>query len=160
MKKGKSAAKPERSSVPEAKQNGSTRQRPSGKKPSDDNREDYDASKQQFAGVRLTSPDKLLYPKEGITKLELANYYRNIANWILPHINDRPLVLFRCPEGREKECFFQKHPGPGTPETLRQIPIREKTKTEHYVVVDDVSGLISLVQVGALEIHAWGSRRG
>ncbi|MCY0726167.1 hypothetical protein OVW19_30985, partial [Klebsiella pneumoniae] len=67
----------------------------------------YDAAKQQFAGVRLTSPDKLLYPEQGITKLELAKYYRTIADWVLPYIADRPLVLVRCPEGREKACFFQ-----------------------------------------------------
>jgi bifunctional non-homologous end joining protein LigD len=71
---------------------------------------------------------------------------------------DRPLVLVRCPEGRQKECFFQKHPAAGTPETLRQIPVREKSKTENYVIADDVAGLISLAQIGALEIHAWGSR--
>src|SRR5204863_5450825 len=70
----------------------------------------------------------------------------------------RPIVLVRCPEGRAKECFYQKHPGVGTPDNLRQIPIREEKKTENYLVVDDVAGLISLTQIGALEIHAWGSR--
>lgn len=118
----------------------------------------YDSRNQEFAGVRLTSPEKVLYPEQGITKLELANYYRMIADWILPHIANRPLVLVRCPEGRGKECFYQKHPSPGTPEYLRQIPIREEKKTVPYVVVDDVAGLISLAQIGALEIHAWGSR--
>lgn len=82
--------------------------------------------KQEFAGVRLTSPDKILYPEQGITKLELANYYRDVADWILPHVANRPLALSRCPEGQHKECFFQKHPGVGTPSTLRQIPVREK----------------------------------
>jgi bifunctional non-homologous end joining protein LigD len=118
----------------------------------------YDASAQELAGVRLTSPDKVLYPEQGITKLELANYYRAVADWILPHIGDRPLVLVRCPEGRDKECFYQKHPAAGTPETLRRIPVREQKKTVQYVVVDDAEGLISLAQIGALEIHAWGSR--
>lgn len=119
---------------------------------------EYDAGKQQLAGVRLTSPEKVLYPDQNITKLELANYYRAIAGWLLPHIKNRPLVLVRCPDGQEKACFYQKHPGVGTPDTLRQIPIREKTKTERYVLVDDVAGLISLAQISALEIHAWGSR--
>jgi bifunctional non-homologous end joining protein LigD len=119
---------------------------------------EYDARNQQLAGVRLTSPDKVLYPDLVITKLELANYYRAIADWILPHLKDRPLVLVRCPEGREKECFYQKHPALGTPDTLRQIPIREEKTTKPYVIVDDAAGLISLAQIGALEIHAWGSR--
>ena len=101
----------------------------------------YDTRKQQLAGVRLTSPEKVLYPEAGITKLELANYYRMVADWILPHISDRPLVLVRCPEGKDKACFYQKHPAVGTPDTLRQIPIREKHKTKQYVIVDDVVGL-------------------
>jgi bifunctional non-homologous end joining protein LigD len=119
---------------------------------------DYDAKKETFAGVRMTSPNKVLYPEQGITKLELANYYRTIADWVLPHIADRPLVLVRCPEGRGKECFYQKHPAAGTPDTLRQVMIREKTKAEPYVFADDVDALISLAQISALEVHAWGSR--
>jgi bifunctional non-homologous end joining protein LigD len=119
---------------------------------------DYDAAREEFAGVRLTSPDKVLYPEDGITKLELASYYRDVAKWIMPHIVNRPLVLVRCPEGREKECFFQKHPRLGTPSNLRQIPIRESKTIRPYLVVDEAEGLISLAQVGALEIHAWGSR--
>jgi bifunctional non-homologous end joining protein LigD len=67
-------------------------------------------------------------------------------------------VLVRCPDGQNKACFFQKHPGIGTPDNLRRVPVREKRKTEEYVVVDDVRGLISLSQIGTLEIHAWGSR--
>lgn len=118
----------------------------------------YDARKKQFAGVRLTSPTKVLYPDQGITKLELASYYLAVADWMLPHVKNRPLVLVRCPEGRHKECFYQKHPPAGTPDTLRQIKVREKTTTEPYVVVDDRAGLISLAQIGSLEIHAWGAK--
>lgn len=118
----------------------------------------YDVQRKLFAGVRLTSPEKVLYPEQGITKLELATYYASIADWILPHLAHRPLVLVRCPEGRASECFYQKHPVRGTPESLRQIPIAEKTSTKNYVVVDDIDGLISLAQIGTLEIHAWGSR--
>jgi bifunctional non-homologous end joining protein LigD len=77
---------------------------------------------------------------------------------MLPHIVDRPLVLVRCPEGRDKACFFQKHPGAGTPSTLRQVPIREKNGVMPYLVVDDAAALVSLAQLAALEIHAWGSR--
>ena len=72
---------------------------------------EYDTAKVQLAGVRFTHPDKVLYPEDGITKLELASYYRSIADWILPHIADRPLVLVRCPGGQGSACFYQKHPG-------------------------------------------------
>lgn len=114
--------------------------------------------KDTLDGVRLTHPDKVLYADDQITKLELATYYRDVADWLLPHLMHRPLVLVRCPEGAAKECFYQKHPGIGTPTNLRQIPIQEKQKTENYLIADDVAGLISLAQVGALELHAWGSR--
>jgi bifunctional non-homologous end joining protein LigD len=66
--------------------------------------------------------------------------------------------LVRCPEGRDKECFYQKHPGAGSSKELRQIPIKEKSKTERYLVADDITGVIALVQMGVLEIHGWGSR--
>ncbi len=112
----------------------------------------------EWHGVRLTHPQKVLYPEDGITKLDLATYYDSVAEWILPHLVKRPVVLVRCPEGTAKECFYQKHPMAGTPDTLRQIPIREKSATKNYLVIDDKEGLISLAQIGALEIHAWGSR--
>lgn len=118
----------------------------------------YDAGSQQFAGVRLTSPEKVLYPDSGITKLDLAAYYHDIADWILPHVVHRPIVLVRCPEGQQKECFYQKHPTVGTPESLHTIPIKEKHRTENYIVIERADDLISLAQIGALEIHAWGSK--
>ncbi len=111
-----------------------------------------------FEGVRLTHPEKVLYPEDKITKLELAEYYRDIADWLLPHLVHRPVVLVRCPDGQGKETFYQKHPGVGSPANLRQIPIKEKLKTGNYLLVDDAPGLISLAQVSALELHAWGSR--
>src|SRR5205823_11993282 len=63
----------------------------------------------QFAGVRLTHPERVLYPDQGITKLALAEYYATIEAWALPHLANRPLSLVRCPEGQGKECFCQKH---------------------------------------------------
>jgi bifunctional non-homologous end joining protein LigD len=110
------------------------------------------------AGVSLSSPDKVLYSDQGITKLQLARYYESIGQWVLPEVVGRPLVLVRCPEGMAKPCFFQKHPGAGSSDRLRQIPVKEKSKTERYLVADDLAGVISLVQMGVLEIHSWGSR--
>lgn len=109
-------------------------------------------------GVELTSPQKLLYPKDGITKLDLATYYADIAEWIMPHVVNRPLSLVRCPNGIDEESFFQKHPGSATPSELGEVSIEEKNGPEKYSVVKDVQGLISLAQISAVEIHAWGSR--
>jgi bifunctional non-homologous end joining protein LigD len=117
------------------------------------------ASEGVFAGVRVSHPDKILYPDQGITKRDLAAYYTQVADWMLPLVADRPLAIVRCPAGRGKPCFFQKHPGDGTTEYLRRVNISKKGQPPEYnLAVDDVAGLISLVQMGVLEIHIWGSR--
>jgi bifunctional non-homologous end joining protein LigD len=106
----------------------------------------------------LTNPDRILYPALGLTKLQLASYYQQVAQWMLPYLNDRPLSLLRCPEGQAKTCFFQKHAAAGTPDVLRRIGIKEKNGNEIYLIADDLPGLLSLAQMGVLEIHLWGSR--
>jgi bifunctional non-homologous end joining protein LigD len=110
------------------------------------------------SGVVLSNLDRVLYPEIGITKRELAEYYTDIAEWIMPHLAGRPLTLVRCPEGRGKECFFQKHLGDSASDVLRSIPILEKDGPEYYSVAENIDGVIALVQMGALEIHVWGSR--
>jgi bifunctional non-homologous end joining protein LigD len=110
------------------------------------------------AGVRITHADRVVYPEQGVTKGALARYYATIAPHMLPHLRDRPAVLVRCPDGLAGECFYQKHAGPWAPPSLRRIRIREKTKTGEYLVVEDVAGLVGLVQMGAMEIHTWSAR--
>jgi len=112
----------------------------------------------EFAGVRISHPNKVLYPKEGYTKLDLARYYELVAPWMLPHVENRLVSLVRCPAGSGQKCFFQKHPAEGAPDWLRRVPVKEQKKLEDYLAVDDLPGLISLVQMGVLEIHLWGSR--
>jgi len=109
------------------------------------------------AGVRLTHADRVLYPAQKTTKRDLALFYESIADWILPHLQDRPTALVRCPEGVAKECFYQKHVGTWAPESLRRVKIREKTKVGEYLVVDSLPALVGLVQLGILEIHTWNS---
>lgn len=113
----------------------------------------------EVQGVRLTHADRILYPEQGLTKLDLARYYEDIQDWILPRLANRPLSLVRCPEGRTNECFFQKHPRVAIPASVPRIDIAEKEgKTAEYVYVQSAADLIALVQAGALEIHPWGSR--
>ncbi|MBI4410737.1 MAG: DNA ligase D [Gemmatimonadetes bacterium] len=113
----------------------------------------------QVAGVRLTNPDRVLYPAEAISKLELARYYETVAEWILPHVKDRPLTLVRCPEGHEKECFFQKHApeliGPG----LEKVEVAEEKGAATYLAITSLPGLIWLVQMGVLELHVSNARQ-
>lgn len=113
----------------------------------------------EFEGVRLTHPDRVLYPDQGITKLALAQYYAAIAEWALPHLANRPLSLVRCPEGQGKECFYQKHATPAVPKVVGrvQIPDGSGTGTGTYTYIKDLAGLIAMVQMGVLEIHPWGS---
>jgi bifunctional non-homologous end joining protein LigD len=109
---------------------------------------------------KLTNPDRVLWPDIGLTKLDLATYYTRIADWILPHLVDRPLSMVRCPEGSKPgKCFYQKHAGPGTPTELARVPVREHDGIDEYLAVRDLAGLLSLAQMSILEIHPWGSRR-
>jgi bifunctional non-homologous end joining protein LigD len=108
------------------------------------------------ANLKLTHPHKILYPEKGITKRELRLFYGKICDWILPYIVNRPLTLLRCPQGREKGCFYQKH-FYGSLEPLCTIDIQEKEKIEPYVYIQNEIGLMTLIQLNTLEIHMWGS---
>jgi bifunctional non-homologous end joining protein LigD len=112
----------------------------------------------QVAGVRITNPDRVVYPEQGVTKLELARYYEAAAALALPHLGERPLTLLRCPSGRERQCFFQKHAGAAMAAAVRRVHLREEAGEEPYMYVDGVEALLALVQVGVLEFHVWGSR--
>lgn len=116
------------------------------------------AKASNIKSAELTHPDKILFPKIGITKQQLFDYYKNIQKWILPYIINRPITLVRCPSGQLKDCFYQKHTNSSTPEDLKSLPIKTKHKTENYIYIDNVDGLLSLPQLGVLEIHTWGSR--
>jgi bifunctional non-homologous end joining protein LigD len=107
----------------------------------------------EFEGVRLTHADRVLYPDEGITKLDLAGYYADIHEWALPQLAHRPLSLVRCPTGLGGESFFQKHAGTSVPDVVTRIEIDGET----HLAVENLAGLIALVQIGVLEIHPWGS---
>jgi bifunctional non-homologous end joining protein LigD len=103
-----------------------------------------------LGGVRLTHPDRVLYPDRGLTKRDLALYYERIADWILPHVGGRPLSFVRCPEGVAKQCFYQKHVSDQFPASIARVDVGE---AQPYGAVEDLSGLHTLVQMGVLEIH-------
>lgn len=111
-----------------------------------------------IAGVRLSNPDRILYTEQGIRKLDLASYFERVAPWLLPHVTGRPLTLVRCPEGSDKPCFFQKHAGAGVPDGIGRVRLREKEGSGTYLFIRDLRGLVSLAQIGVLEIHTWNCR--
>jgi bifunctional non-homologous end joining protein LigD len=112
----------------------------------------------QIKNVRLTNAERILYPEQGVTKSGLATYYHRVSDLILPHVAHRPLSLVRCPQGRTRNCFYQKHFPESLPDSIRGVQIKEKKSAETYIVIDDIQGLISLVQMGVLEIHLWNAR--
>lgn len=115
-------------------------------------------SRQLVGAVSISHPDRQLFGPAGVTKLDLARYYERIADWILPHAEDRPLTLVRCPAGISGECFFMKHSKVWAPAPLRRVRIAEKNKTGEYLVADSIDAIIALVQMDVLEIHTWNSR--
>ncbi len=108
--------------------------------------------------LEITNPDRVLFPEQGLTKRDLLLYYARVARWMLPQVVQRPLMLVRCPEGASADCFHQKHPSQGMPKAVQRVMVPQKKGPEENLMIADVEGLLGLVQMGALEIHAWGCR--
>jgi bifunctional non-homologous end joining protein LigD len=108
-------------------------------------------------GVKISHPERPLWPSLGISKLDLARYYDGVAERILPHLARRPLTLVRCPDGAEQKCFYQRHlamgASPGDVKTFK----RERSSKGYYIYIESHSALITLVQNGAVELHTWGA---
>jgi bifunctional non-homologous end joining protein LigD len=119
--------------------------------------DDKDGNAIEIAGVKVTNPDRVMFPGRNITKRMLIEYQLAIADRVLPHVALRPLSLVRCPRGQEGDCFFQKHASKGFPEEFKPIEIAEKESRGTYLYIEDKRGLVAAVQMGALELHIWGS---
>jgi bifunctional non-homologous end joining protein LigD len=118
------------------------------------------ASSDSVSGVSISHPERLIYPELGISKIQLARYYASIAEWILPHIEGRPLTLVHCPAGVAAPCRYLKHAKQWGPSALRRVKIPEKTKVGEYLVADSIEAVVSLAQMGVVEIHTWNSKTG
>ena len=109
--------------------------------------------------VAISSRDRVVFPDSGQTKGELADYYAAIAPAMLPFAARRPISLVRCPQGRGKKCFFQKHDSGAFGDAVRHVTIREKDGGhEDYLYVEDLRGLLQCVQMGTIEFHGWAAR--
>ncbi|HEV2567263.1 DNA ligase D [Sphingomonas sp.] len=108
--------------------------------------------------IKISNPERVIYPDSGITKGQLANYYAQVSGIMMPWLANRPISLVRCPQGRAKKCFFQKHDAGSFGEHVRHVPVKEKNgSTEDYLYVDSAEGLLTCVQMGTIEFHGWGS---
>jgi bifunctional non-homologous end joining protein LigD len=109
--------------------------------------------------VKISNPDRIIFPDAKVTKGDLAAYYRAVAPVMLPWLANRTVSLVRCPQGRAKNCFFQKHDSGTFGDHVRHVPIEEKDgHKEDYLYVEDSAGILACVQMGSIEFHGWGSR--
>jgi len=108
--------------------------------------------------VKVSSRDRIVFPESDVTKGELADYYAQVSPIMLPWAGRRPVSLVRCPQGRAKACFFQKHDAGSFGEQVHHVDVREKDgSVQPYLYIDDTDGLIACVQMGTIEFHGWGS---
>jgi len=109
--------------------------------------------------VKISNRERVIFPEGKLTKGQLADYYETVAAIMLPWAGSRPISLVRCPQGRAKKCFFQKHDAGSFGDAVKQVGIREKDgHQEAYLFVDTPAGLLTCVQMGTIEFHGWGAR--
>ena len=107
----------------------------------------------QFGRVKLTNPDKVLYPATGTTKAEVFDYYIDVAEAMIPHIAGRAVTRKRWPNGVDEPAFFEKQLASSAPDWLDRASITHKSGTTTYPVIDTVEGLAWIAQQASLEVH-------
>jgi bifunctional non-homologous end joining protein LigD len=110
-----------------------------------------------IGGVRVSHPDRVVFPDLGLTKADVVRYYEAVAPAMLPHLRGRPLTLLHCPAGAGESCRFMKHSKVWAPAAVRRVSIPEKTKVGEYLVVNGPEALLSVAQMDVLELHTWNS---
>ncbi len=117
-----------------------------------------EGSADTVAGIRLSHPEKQFFPEAKLSKRDLAQYYEKIADWILPHLRDRPLSMVRCPDGWSQQCFYQKHANDSVHAAVTRVEVPEGKGTATYFAANSLPALVALTQWGVVELHPWGSR--
>jgi bifunctional non-homologous end joining protein LigD len=108
--------------------------------------------------VKVTNLTKVLFPRDGITKQDLIEYYQRIAAWMLPHLRDRPLALERYPDGIEKQNFFQKEVAAYYPKWIERVTVKKVGGTVRHVVCNNAATLVYLANQACITPHMWLSR--
>jgi bifunctional non-homologous end joining protein LigD len=106
----------------------------------------------------ISHPDKVLFPEDGITKGELAQYYESVAPLMLPHLTGRPVTMERYPSGIDKMGFMQKDVSKGFPPWLERVEVPKKGGVVHHPLVQDTRSLLWLANMNCITPHVWSSR--
>jgi bifunctional non-homologous end joining protein LigD len=112
--------------------------------------------------LKFTNLNKIFYPKDGIAKRDVINYYDSVADFIIPHLRDRPLSLKRYPNGIDEEFFFQKNAVDKVPDWVRLEPIDSEHRGTpiHYIIANDRATLLYLANLACIDQNPWMSRVG
>jgi bifunctional non-homologous end joining protein LigD len=113
-------------------------------------------SRQSLAN-EISHADKIFWPDEGYTKLDLAQFYESVFAKLQPYVKDHLLTLERCPDGMRGECFYQKEKPKGMPDGTPSKAIRHKTGTTRYVVGGSLATQLALVNLGCIAVHVMAS---
>lgn len=108
-------------------------------------------SAKKKAGFTISSPERLIYEKQNITKLQVAHYYKSVTPWLMPYLKDRPLAVLRCPESTSFPCFYQKH----IQNSKMNNIIEKQIQDQKVMFIDSAEGLLELIQYGSIELHTW-----
>ena len=108
-------------------------------------------------GITITHPERVISDTGHVTKGELAEYHAAVAPYMLPRLLRHPLSLLRCPSGIGNQCFYQRNPGKGLGADVKPFKFKHKGKNYEYLYIEDVKGLIEVIQMGAIEIHPWAA---
>ena len=116
----------------------------------------------QVRGIAISHPDRIIFAELGVTKLDVARYYDQVAPAMLPHVAGRPLTLLRCGGALDHDapkggCVMLRHAKAWGQCQLRRVKIRELRKTGEYLVADTPEALVALAQMGIVEIHTWNA---
>jgi bifunctional non-homologous end joining protein LigD len=113
----------------------------------------------EVLGVRISHPDRVVFAKQAVTKIDLARYYEAVAARMMPFLENRLVSLVRCPQGRSRSCFYQRHGGTEFPDVIARMRVKESSgQTDEYLYITNPEGIVTAVQMNTLEFHIWWSR--
>src|SRR5690606_7066297 len=111
----------------------------------------------KIAGVMITNSDRVIDPHSGARKIDLAKFYADTSEWIIPHLKKRPVTLLRAPEGVAGEQFFQKHSEHLAIPNIKQLDPKLDPGHARLMEIESAKALVGAVQMGTIELHTWGS---